>query len=201
MRFGDWKLHLPHEYLTVAGEPGHGGKPSNFGKLKPESIEMSGIRGIASRHGYRVEKIGQVLYNLKDDPGETTDVAASHPEVVERLLAVAEQAKADLGDTLTKTPGKNIRPSGDVRPKLADGVARLTNLEYDRPNGLAVLLDLYRPAKLPAEPLPVVVWIHGGGWKNGSKENVPLAWLAAEGFAVATIDYRLMWESKWPAAD
>src|SRR6185312_12034017 len=58
VRQGDWKLHVPHEYLTVAGEPGRGGKPSNFGKLKPLSIELSGIRGIASRHGYRVEPIG-----------------------------------------------------------------------------------------------------------------------------------------------
>src|SRR6185437_965710 len=43
IRQGNWKLHLPHEYLSVAGEPGKGGKPSNFGKLKPEPIELSGI--------------------------------------------------------------------------------------------------------------------------------------------------------------
>ena len=49
VRQGDWKLHQPHEYLTVAGEPGKGVKPSNYGKLQPESIELSGIRGIAMR--------------------------------------------------------------------------------------------------------------------------------------------------------
>jgi arylsulfatase len=115
VRQGDWKLHLPHEYLTVAAEPGRGGKPSNFGKLQPASIQQSGIRGIATRHGYRFERIGLALYNLRDDPGEKTDLAARHPEVVQRLQAVVEQARADLGDSLTKVAGTNVRPCGDIR--------------------------------------------------------------------------------------
>jgi arylsulfatase len=78
VRLGDWKLHVPHEYLTVAAEPGRGGKPSNWANMKPQSIENSGIRGIASRHGYRVESIGLSLYNVRTDPGETRDVAAAH---------------------------------------------------------------------------------------------------------------------------
>ncbi len=115
VRQGDWKLHLPHEYLTVAGEPGKGGKPSNFGRLKPESIELSGIRGIASRHGYRVEKIGLSLYDLAHDPGEKHNVALEHPEIVERLQLVAAAARADLGDSLTGAANNNLRPHGDLR--------------------------------------------------------------------------------------
>jgi arylsulfatase A-like enzyme/acetyl esterase/lipase len=200
VRQGDWKLHLPHEYLTVAAEPGVKGKPSNFGKLKPESIELSGIRGIATRHGYRFEKIGLSLYNLADDPGETNNLAQKYPNVVQRLQAIADAARADLGDSLTKTLGPNVRPSGDVRSRLPDGVRRLSNLEYSNPDGKrSILLDLYLPERKPQKPLPVVVWIHGGGWKAGSKENCPLIWLAGEGFAVASIDYRLAWETKWPA--
>jgi arylsulfatase len=117
VRQGDWKLHLPHEYLEVAGEPGKGGKPSNFGKLKPAPIELSGIRGIATRHGYRIEKIGLELYNLKDDPGERTNQAEKHPEIVKRLQSLAEEARADLGDSLTGVKGKNVRPCGDTRAK------------------------------------------------------------------------------------
>jgi len=112
VRQGDWKLHVPHEYLEVAGAPGRGGKPSNFGQIKPQSIELSGIRGIASRHGYRVESMGLTLYNLKDDPGEKTDVSAKHPDVVKRLKAVVAEARADLGDLLTKVQGPNVRPAG-----------------------------------------------------------------------------------------
>jgi arylsulfatase len=115
VRQGDWKLHVPHEYLVVAAEPGRRGKPSNFENMKPQSIELSGIRGIASRHGYKVEKIGLALFNLKDDVGESKDVAAQHPEIVEQLQKVVELARADLGDTLTGAPLKNVRPAGDVR--------------------------------------------------------------------------------------
>lgn len=115
VRQGDWKLHLPHEYLLVAGEPGKGGKPSNYGHLKPESIELSGIRGIASRHGYRVGKIGLSLYNVRNDAGERNNLAHERPEIVERLQKVAAAARTDLGDALTNVPAANVRPAGDVR--------------------------------------------------------------------------------------
>jgi len=207
VRRGDWKLHVPHDYLVVAAERGLGGKPSNYGKMKPESIELSGIRGIASRHGYRVEKTELALYNLKDDPSESHNLAAAHPAIVARLQTDIAAARADLGDSLTKTPGKNLRPAGDVRPTLPAGVKRISNLEYSRPATGALLLDLYLPAPAPASatapapdrPLPVIVWTHGGGWKNGSKENCPLTWLAAEGYAVVSLNYRLSWAARWPA--
>ena len=59
VRIGDWKLHLDHDYFEVAGEPGKNGKPSSIGKSVGEPIERSGIRFIASRHGYRVEKVAE----------------------------------------------------------------------------------------------------------------------------------------------
>jgi arylsulfatase A-like enzyme len=117
VRLGDWKLHVPHEYLTTAAEPGRGGKPSNWGNMKPLAIEQSGIRGIASRHGYRVEKIGLSLYNVRVDPGETANVADANPEIVARLQKVVAAARADLGDSLTGVKGPNIRPAGDTRQK------------------------------------------------------------------------------------
>ncbi|HUR59655.1 MAG TPA: sulfatase [Opitutaceae bacterium] len=114
VRQGEWKLHVPHEYLTLAGAPGRDGKPSNFGRFAPGSIKDSGLRGIASRHGYRFEKIGLALYNLHADPGETRDLAAVHPEIVARLLKVVAAARADLGDALTKVEPTNARAAGDV---------------------------------------------------------------------------------------
>jgi hypothetical protein len=38
------------------------------------------------------------LYHLLDDPGEMTDVAAAHPDVVKHLLTEAEKARRDIGD-------------------------------------------------------------------------------------------------------
>jgi len=112
VRSGDWKLHFAHEYLTPAGPPRSDGKPANFENMKPESMDASGIRGIASRHGYRVEKAAPALYDLRTDPGETQDLSAGHPDIVRRLQALAEKARADLGDTLTGRKGSGVRPPG-----------------------------------------------------------------------------------------
>jgi len=112
VRSGDWKLHLPHEYLTVAGPPGTGGRPANVGHMQPQAIAESGIRGIASRHGYAVAGQPLALYDLRDDPGERRDVAADYPDVVARLEAVAAAARAELGDSLTGAVGGGVRQAG-----------------------------------------------------------------------------------------
>ena len=80
--------------------------------MKPEAMSVSGLRGIASRHGYVVRHQPQALFNLKDDVGETRDVAAEHPDIVKRLLELAEAARADLGDSLTQRTGSGIRAAG-----------------------------------------------------------------------------------------
>ncbi len=202
VRQGDWKLHVPHEYLTLIAGPGRGGKPSNFGQIVPGasgSIQNSGLRGIASRHGYKFEHIGLALYDLKADPGETRDVAADHPEIVARLQQVAAAARADLGDAATGIKPTHARPVGEARPVLPISVKLVANLDYTRTPSGNLALDLYLPEKAPAHPLPVLVWVHGGGWKSGSKINCPLTWLAAEGYAVASLDVRLLHHAGWPA--
>ncbi|MEZ6121504.1 MAG: sulfatase-like hydrolase/transferase, partial [Pirellulaceae bacterium] len=112
IRSGNWKLHLPHKYLTVNGETRTDGKPAGFGQLKPKSITESGVEGIASRHGYRVENLPLSLFNLASDMGETTNVAEQHPEIVERLTTMAEKFRRELGDSLTNTTGTGVRPVG-----------------------------------------------------------------------------------------
>ena len=61
-------------------------------------------------------------------------------------------------------------------------------------------LDIYR-MKDAAEPLPVIVWIHGGGWQNGSKANcLPLrAGYVQKGYAVVSVGYRLTDVAGFPA--
>src|SRR4051812_5640935 len=78
---GRWKLQLPHTYQTLGGRTGgHGGKPASYEKKTIDSPE---------------------LYDLSRDPGETEDVAIANPDVVRRLLDLAETARTDLGDSLT----------------------------------------------------------------------------------------------------
>jgi arylsulfatase len=114
VRKGRWKLHVPHDYLEVAAEPGQNGKPSNWGKMNPLSIENSGIAGIASRHGYRVETLPQSLFDLDTDPSESMDVSAHHPKIVGDLLDLVETFRADLGDTNVKRGGRGCRAPGMI---------------------------------------------------------------------------------------
>ncbi|NOU37000.1 MAG: alpha/beta hydrolase [Kiritimatiellaceae bacterium] len=61
-------------------------------------------------------------------------------------------------------------------------------------------LDLYLPANAQGT-VPLIIWIHGGGWKNGSKENcLPVRLGVTErGYAVASINYRLTGTVPFPA--
>jgi acetyl esterase/lipase len=74
-----------------------------------------------------------------------------------------------------------------------------SNIVYaTRPTG-DLHLDLYLPAR-PA-PHPLVIWIHGGGWKFGDKGWLFfLRKLTRQGFAIASIQYRLSGTAKYPAA-
>jgi arylsulfatase len=112
VRRGQWKLHLTHPFLEVDGVPGTNRKPANFANMKPESIQLSGLKGVASRHGYRIEQMPQSLYDLENDVGERRDVSNEHPEVVEELLKLAANVRATLGDSLTAEKGSEVRPSG-----------------------------------------------------------------------------------------
>ena len=114
VRMGRWKMHFSHAYLTVTEKTRDDGKPAGYGKLKPLSITQSGIEGIASRHGYGVKKIEESLFDLQNDPGEQNNVMQQHPEVAAKMKRLADGMRAELGDGLTGTLGKEIRPAGEA---------------------------------------------------------------------------------------
>jgi arylsulfatase A len=93
VRSGRWKLHLAHPYRALE-RPGQDGSPGTFVQ---KTIEMS-------------------LFDLESDPGESIDVASRHPDVVAQLLKLAERARDDLGDSLTKRVGRNVRQPGRTGP-------------------------------------------------------------------------------------
>lgn len=64
-----------------------------------------------------------------------------------------------------------------------------------------LLLDVYRPARPKAEKLPLIVWIHGGGWRNGSKGDGKqvLPFVDSGEYVGASINYRLSGEAIFPA--
>lgn len=70
-----------------------------------------------------------------------------------------------------------------------------------------LLMDVHVPVGAPG-PVPCVVWVHGGGWEFGDRRFTPDHWpaellfesLVGAGLAVATVDYRLSGEARYPAA-
>ena len=73
----------------------------------------------------------------------------------------------------------------------------IRDIEYARVGDRKLALDLHRPEGKSHSPL--IVWVHGGAWRSGSKQDMPLARLVAAGYAVASVDYRLSTEAKFPA--
>ncbi len=82
--------------------------------------------------------------------------------------------------------------------RVPDGCTVERDLVYARAGSKDLTLDIYRPESPPAK-LPVIVWIHGGGWQSGSKDRCPPAPLAREGYAVVSVNYRLSHEAIFPS--
>ena len=91
---------------------------------------------------------------------------------------------------------------------MTPAARRVPDLVYGEVPGYRPLeLDLYLPLGPEAGgPVPVIVHVHGGGWRRGSRrEPLPALGagfydeLAAQGFAVAAVDYRLSAEALFPA--
>jgi acetyl esterase/lipase len=101
-----------------------------------------------------------------------------------------------------------------IRRQFARSAA-LTRAELDRhaPEGITVLrdesygespdarLDVYVPEHAAATArLPLIVWVHGGGWLGGGKTDLGgyMKALAAHGFVVVAIDYSLSPAARYP---
>ena len=89
IRMGNWKLHFPHGYRTMAGRPGgKGGIPTKYSQAR----------------------IGVSLFDLDKDIGETTDVKETHPEILAKMQQLGEAMRTELGDN--KRQGKGQRQPG-----------------------------------------------------------------------------------------
>jgi acetyl esterase/lipase len=71
------------------------------------------------------------------------------------------------------------------------------DIEFARFGERSLKLDIHLPQKKARSPL--IVWVHGGAWRSGSKKDVPIKKLVEDGYAIASVDYRLSTEAKFPA--
>ena len=85
-------------------------------------------------------------------------------------------------------------------PRVSDGVKAHRDIAYVENGHERQKLDLYVPEKAGA-PLPLLIWIHGGGWAAGSKDGCPplRSGFTERGYAVASIGYRLSGHATFPA--
>ncbi len=89
----------------------------------------------------------------------------------------------------------------DAAPQVPESVVWVEGLEYSKPDGEPLLLNLARP-KTGNGPFPSVLCIHGGGFRAGKRESYDALCLklAERGYVAATITYRLAPQHKFPAA-
>jgi len=93
------------------------------------------------------------------------------------------------------------RPAASGAESAGDSVQWLEALEYSRPGGVALHLNLARPTNAKA-PAPAVLCIHGGGFRAGKRDrwNATCQQLAGRGYVAATVTYRLAPDHPYPAA-
>ncbi len=111
------------------------------------------------------------------------------------MLTVVGLAFIALPASSQPRPG-GVPPSPIVPP----GVKAHRDLIYVANGHERHTLDLFVPEKAEG-PLPLIIWIHGGGWQNGSKEGCPPLrnGYTQRGYAVASINYRLSGHATFPA--
>ncbi|HSJ02503.1 MAG TPA: alpha/beta hydrolase [Verrucomicrobium sp.] len=116
------------------------------------------------------------------------------------LFALAALLPLSLSAQSTPPPAPQPVKSKKAVPNLPDTIALFEKVESSKPEGLPVLLNIYVPKA--AGNYPAILMIHGGGWQKRQVEaDKPLAErLAARGYVVAQVAYRLSTDAKYPAA-
>ena len=71
------------------------------------------------------------------------------------------------------------------------------DLTYAQVGDRFLKLDLY--GSNTSNKKPLIVWVHGGAWRAGNKSSMPLKSLVKDGFSIASVDYRLTPEARFPA--
>jgi acetyl esterase/lipase len=97
---------------------------------------------------------------------------------------------------LIAVPGGPIASPAQEQPEV-----RMRTLTYASRDGVDLVLDLYLPAKPIRRPVPVIVFLHGGGWSGGTRTTGPdfKRFFAQDGMAMASIEYRLTPAVTFPA--
>ncbi len=109
--------------------------------------------------------------------------------------AVCAEPKADAA----RKNNALAKPVARRQALLPPGVRVERDIPYVPGDDKAQRLDLYTPEQAADHPTPLLVHIHGGGWRGGSKAGCPLLHMIARGYAVASVEYRFSQKALFPA--
>ena len=152
-------------------------------------MEATGqLKIVETKAGDRSET---VILHLSGDVDSNTA-----PELKARLLSLMGQVRGIIldfgGVEYVSSAGWGV-----VLARIKEQRSRGGDIVFARIGDTELKLDLLVPTI--GENPPVVVFIHGGGWKNGSYKGNKMTWLVEHGFAVASIGYRLSDVATFPA--
>jgi acetyl esterase/lipase len=85
-------------------------------------------------------------------------------------------------------------------PEIPADIEEIKNIEYKNIDGKSLQMDMYIPKNV-IKPSPLLVFIHGGGWRSGDRADylVYLVAFARRGYITATVSYRLLKDGPYPA--
>ena len=160
---------------------------------------MLGLRVTSSRLGLALVILGLLLAPTPvPDHAQGGGLAEASDDLNlpgwERSPGVTAAAAPPTSPPPEPTAVPSVEPV-PVSCAVRDGVGFCPNVPYASyeldGRKRTLLLDLYRPLGTAAGLSPVLVYIHGGGWIEGSKDGCPGMTFAQNGYAMACVDYRL----------
>ena len=95
--------------------------------------------------------------------------------------------------------GVGLEKLVDRQPVVPQEIEEIKNIEYKNVNGKSLQIDMYKPGNL-TEKVPLLVLIHGGGWRGGDRADYKVYMIpfAKEGYITATVSYRFISDSPYP---
>jgi len=93
-----------------------------------------------------------------------------------------------------------LEDKADLAPQVPESIEELKDIEYKKAGEKSLQFDIYRPKNL-VKPAPLLLFIHGGGWKGGKRSDylIYLVDFAKRGYVTATVSYRLLNDGPYPA--
>jgi acetyl esterase/lipase len=169
---------------------GRGGKLVDFDK------ELLGRAGIStadrvSLHCYSAELENALAWIEREHAAE-----AGHQSVEDFQQTTFGVRPSGKGYQIY-IESQSYRHRAQTREEDLGSLKVVRNLVYAEVDDQPLQLDLYLPAA--SQKPPLVVWIHGGGWRAGSRKNPKMQDLTKHGYALASISYRFTDKAIFPA--